>query len=130
MLTRFPHLLPAKDRFRSRALLGLGIAIGAGARRSVLALARDPHLIAFRDAVGRRDDDAIVRRQPGGNLDFVARTLQPKMQEVLGLADRIVVIFEGQIVAEFEAGQVDEQGLGLAMVGSGRGASTGEGDGR
>ena len=42
-----------------------------------------------------------------------------EMQEVLSLADRIVVIFEGEIVAEFEGGRVDEQGLGMAMVGSG-----------
>ena len=26
----------------------------------------------------------VVPFPPGGNLDFVARTLQPKMQEVLG----------------------------------------------
>jgi simple sugar transport system ATP-binding protein len=45
-----------------------------------------------------------------------------EMQEVLSLADRIVVIFEGEIVAEFEGGQVGEQELGLAMVGSGEGA--------
>lgn len=50
-----------------------------------------------------------------------------EMQEVLGLADRIVVIFEGAIVAEFEGGSVDEQTLGLAMVGTSVRSDLGEG---
>lgn len=41
-----------------------------------------------------------------------------EMDEVLSLADRIVVIFEGEIVGEYLSGEVDENGLGLAMTGS------------
>lgn len=40
------------------------------------------------------------------------------LEEILTLADRIVVLFEGRIVATFERGQCDLQSLGLAMGGA------------
>jgi simple sugar transport system ATP-binding protein len=42
-----------------------------------------------------------------------------ELDEVLSLADRILVIFEGRIVAEFPPG-VSEEELGIAMTGGGR----------
>jgi simple sugar transport system ATP-binding protein len=83
-----------------------------------------------------RDPKLLIAAQPTrgvdiGAIEFIHKVIVEErdagkavllvsleMQEVLGLADRIVVIFEGQIVAEFHAGEVDERRLGLAMVGS------------
>jgi simple sugar transport system ATP-binding protein len=84
-----------------------------------------------------RDPKLMIAAQPTrgvdiGAIEFIHKQLVAErdagkavllvsleMEEVLGLADRIVVIFEGEIVAEFDAGDVDEQRLGLAMVGTG-----------
>jgi general nucleoside transport system ATP-binding protein len=41
-----------------------------------------------------------------------------ELEEVLSLADRILVIFEGRIVAEFAPG-IDRERLGEAMLGVG-----------
>ncbi|MCW2955791.1 MAG: sugar transporter ATP-binding protein [Thermoleophilia bacterium] len=85
----------------------------------------------------QRDPKLLIAAQPTrgvdiGAIEFIHKRLVEErdagtavllvsleMQEVLSLADRIVVIFEGQIVAEFEGGRVDERGLGMAMIGSG-----------
>jgi simple sugar transport system ATP-binding protein len=45
------------------------------------------------------------------------------LSEILDLADRILVLFEGQVQAEFRRGEVDEETIGLAMTGSWRRAS-------
>ena len=42
-----------------------------------------------------------------------------ELEEVLSLADRILVIYEGEIVAEYGAGEVDEETLGFRMTGGG-----------
>jgi simple sugar transport system ATP-binding protein len=85
----------------------------------------------------QRDPKLLIAAQPTrgvdiGAIEFIHKRLVEErdagtavllvsleMQEVLSLADRIVVIFEGEIVAEFEGGTVDEQRLGMAMIGSG-----------
>jgi simple sugar transport system ATP-binding protein len=41
------------------------------------------------------------------------------LEEILSLADRILVMYEGQIVGEFTPG-VSEEELGVAMTGGGR----------
>ncbi len=84
----------------------------------------------------QRDPTFLIAAQPTrgvdiGAIEFIHKRIVEErdagkgvllvsleMEEVLGLADRIIVIFEGQIVAEFLAGEADEQTLGLAMVGS------------
>ncbi len=43
-----------------------------------------------------------------------------EMDEVLSLSDRILVMFEGEIVASFKQGEVTAQELGLYMVGAKR----------
>ena len=40
-----------------------------------------------------------------------------ELDEILGLADRILVIYEGRIVLERAPGTTDEHELGLAMTG-------------
>ncbi|MFI3177531.1 MAG: ABC transporter ATP-binding protein [Eubacteriales bacterium] len=41
-----------------------------------------------------------------------------ELEEVLSLSDRILVMYEGEIVADLETDQVDSQELGLYMLGS------------
>ena len=43
-----------------------------------------------------------------------------ELDEILGLADRIVVMFKGQIVGEFDniEGGADRNAIGLAMAGA------------
>jgi ABC-type uncharacterized transport system ATPase subunit len=45
-----------------------------------------------------------------------------ELEEVLSLADRILVIFEGRIVGEFDP-SATEQELGIAMTGGAREAA-------
>ncbi len=57
----------------------------------------------------------IVRaRDEGGGVLLVSSELD----EILTLSDRILVMFEGRIVAEFRRGQVTERELGLKMGGA------------
>jgi ABC-type uncharacterized transport system ATPase subunit len=46
------------------------------------------------------------------------------LDELLALSDRLLVLYEGRLVGEFEAGSVDEQTLGLLM-GTGRAPGAG-----
>jgi general nucleoside transport system ATP-binding protein len=81
-----------------------------------------------------RDPRALIAAQPTRGLDvgaieFVHRRLVEErdegravllvsleLDEVLSLSDRILVIYEGQIVAEYGP-DVSEQELGIAMTG-------------
>jgi simple sugar transport system ATP-binding protein len=87
-----------------------------------------------------RDPAVLVASQPTRGLDvgaieYVHRRLiaerdegraillvSLELEEVLSLADRILVIFEGRIVAEFPAG-ADRDALGETMLGGGRARS-------
>lgn len=41
-----------------------------------------------------------------------------ELTEILDLCDRILVMYEGEIVGEFEAGEATPERLGLLMTGS------------
>ncbi len=82
-----------------------------------------------------RDLDVLVLAQPTrgldvGSIEFVHRRVvaardagagvvlvSSELDEVLGLADRIVVMYRGRVVGEFPAGTSADE-LGLAMAGS------------
>ena len=84
-----------------------------------------------------RDPQVLVAAQPTRGLDvgaieFVHRRLVEQrdagkavllisleLEEVLSLADRILVVYEGRIVGEFDP-SVTEEELGIAMTGGGR----------
>ena len=85
-----------------------------------------------------RDPQLLVAGQPTRGLDvgaieFVHRQIlsersrgkavllvSMELEEVMSLSDRILVMYEGRIVAEFAAGEADEQTLGYHMTGGGR----------
>jgi simple sugar transport system ATP-binding protein len=57
----------------------------------------------------------IIRaRDEGAGVLLVSSELD----EILTLSDRILVMFEGRIVAEFRRGEVTERELGLKMGGA------------
>jgi ABC-type uncharacterized transport system ATPase subunit len=84
-----------------------------------------------------RDPSVLVAAQPTRGLDvgaieFVHRRLVEQrdagkavllvsleLEEILSLSDRILVLYEGRIVAEFPP-EVSEEELGIAMLGGGR----------
>ena len=43
-----------------------------------------------------------------------------ELEEIMSLSDRILVMFEGRIVAEFVGGTVTEEELGYYMTGGGK----------
>ncbi|MCW2923864.1 MAG: transporter ATP-binding protein [Thermoleophilia bacterium] len=112
---------------------------GIGSRAGSLSGGNQQKLVIAREI--QRDPKLLIAAQPTrgvdiGAIEFIHRRLVEErdagtavllvsleMSEVLSLSDRIVVIFEGEIVAEFEGGRVDEQRLGMAMIGSGDGHS-------
>lgn len=83
-----------------------------------------------------RPTDLIVAVQPTRGLDvgaveYIHRQLiglrdegkailvfSPELEEVFGIADRILVMFEGNIVADLDPKKTDENELGLYMSGS------------
>ena len=62
----------------------------------------------------------ITERDEGRAILLVSLELE----EVLSLSDRILVIYEGAVVAEFAAGAADREALGQAMLGVGRAVKT------
>ena len=90
-----------------------------------------------------RDPEVLVAAQPTRGLDvgaieFVHRQIlserergkaillvSMELEEVMSLSDRILVMYEGQIVAEFESGTVTEERLGYFMTGGGKGERAG-----
>ena len=48
-----------------------------------------------------------------------------ELDEIMGLSDRILVMFGGAVAGEFPAGRATEQELGLLMAGAGTAAGTG-----
>ena len=100
----------------------------SGGNQQKLVLARE---------VGR-DPELLIAAQPTRGLDvgaieFVHKRILAErdagkavllvsleLEEVLALADRIIVVYEGTFVAEFPSGDVDAETLGVFMTGGGR----------
>jgi simple sugar transport system ATP-binding protein len=137
-IVRFGIIDQAASAERAQMLVDMyDVRTGAGisTRAGSMSGGNQQKLVIAREI--QRDPKLLIAAQPTrgvdiGAIEFIHRRLVEErdagtavllvsleMQEVLSLADRIVVIFEGEIVAEFEGGTVDEQRLGLAMVGSG-----------
>jgi simple sugar transport system ATP-binding protein len=85
-----------------------------------------------------RDTRLVIAAQPTrgldvGSIEYIHRRLvearaegdgvfivSSELDEIMGLSDRILVMFKGRIVAEFDAtkGPVDKAAVGLAMAGA------------
>lgn len=116
LMTRFDVRAPSPDT-PARSL--------SGGNQQKLIIARELH----------REPDALLAVQPTRGLDvgaieFVHKQLVRErdqgrgvllisfdLDEILDLSDRILVLFQGQIVGEFLSGQVSRTELGLRMGG-------------
>jgi len=96
---------------------------GGNQQKVVVAreLGRDPELLIAGQPTRGLDVGAIefVHRQILGERERRKGILLVSMEleEVMSLSDRILVIYGGRIVAEFEGGKVDAETLGRYMTG-------------
>ncbi len=111
---------------RTPSIRVLGGALSGGNQQKlVLAreLGRDPKLLIAAQPTRGLDVGAIefvhqqilAERDSGKGVLLVSLELE----EVQGLADRILVVYEGRIVKEFAAGEASDEDLGLYMTGGG-----------
>jgi general nucleoside transport system ATP-binding protein len=135
--SRFGWLQPRRILSWARRLLQEFDVRGGGptARASALSGGNQQKVVVAREV--ERDPRLLIAAQPTRGLDvgaieFVHRRLVQErdegraillvsleLEEVLSLADRILVIYEGRIVGEFDPSASDEE-LGIAMTGAGR----------
>jgi general nucleoside transport system ATP-binding protein len=132
--SRFGWLFPNRLVRRARRVLKEFDVRGGGPQTPALALSggNQQKVVIAREIDG--DPRVLVSAQPTRGLDvgaieFVHRRLVEErdegravllvsleLDEILSLSDRILVIYEGQIVAEFGPDASDEE-LGVAMTG-------------
>ncbi|HVD66968.1 MAG TPA: ABC transporter ATP-binding protein [Gaiellaceae bacterium] len=135
--SKYGWLFPKRLIVRARALLKEFDVRGGGpaTRAGALSGGNQQKVIVAREV--SRDPRVLVAAQPTRGLDvgaieFVHRRLVEErdegraillvsfeLDEVLSLSDRILVIYEGQIVAEYSP-DVSEEEIGFAMVGGKR----------
>jgi simple sugar transport system ATP-binding protein len=129
-------LFPRRMIARARKLLGEFDVRGGNpqTRASALSGGNQQKVVIAREVAG--DPDVLIAAQPTRGLDvgaieYVHRRLVQvrdegkavllvslELDEIRALADRIVVIYEGRIVGEYEP-DVPEEELGMAMTGGG-----------
>jgi simple sugar transport system ATP-binding protein len=132
--SRLGWLFPSRIVRRARELLQRFDVRGGGAetRASALSGGNQQKVVLAREIA--RDPSILLAAQPTRGLDvgaieFVHRQLVEardrgkgvllvslELEEILSLSDRILVVYEGAIVAEY-APNVSEEELGIAMIG-------------
>ncbi len=135
--SKWGWLYPRRLATRAARLLKEFDVRGGGpqTRASSLSGGNQQKVIVAREV--SRDPRVLIAAQPTRGLDvgaieFVHRRLieernegraillvSLELDEILSLSDRILVIYEGEIVAEFAPG-VSEEEVGVAMTGGGR----------
>jgi general nucleoside transport system ATP-binding protein len=138
--SKYGWLFPGRLIARARTLLKEFDVRGGGpeTRAAALSGGNQQKVIVAREV--SRDPSVLVAAQPTRGLDvgaieFVHRRLVDErdegraillvsfeLDEVLSLSDRILVIYEGKLVAEYSP-DVSEEEIGLAMVGGTRKAT-------
>jgi general nucleoside transport system ATP-binding protein len=135
--SRWGWLFPRRMVARARRLLTEFDVRGGGPQTPASSLSggNQQKVVVAREVA--RNPRVLVAAQPTRGLDvgaieFVHRRLVEErdenraillvsfeLDEILSLSDRILVIYEGEIVAEFSP-DVSEEEIGIAMVGGGR----------
>jgi ABC-type uncharacterized transport system ATPase subunit len=99
---------------------------GGNQQKLVLAreLGRNPDLLVASQPTRGLDVGAIEfvhsRILAERDADKAILLVSMELEEIMSLSDRILVMFEGRVVAEFEGGAVTGEELGLYMTGGGR----------
>jgi simple sugar transport system ATP-binding protein len=135
--SRFGWLFPRRLIARARALIREFDVRGGGpsTRAAALSGGNQQKVVIAREV--HRDPRVLLAAQPTRGLDigaveFVHRRLVEErdegravllisleLEEILSLSDRILVMYEGEIVAEYGPDASEEE-LGLAMTGGAR----------
>lgn len=103
-----------------------GSLSGGNQQKAVLAreFARDPKLLIASQPTRGLDVGAIEfihNRIMDAKKNMKAVLLVSlELSEIMNLSDRILVIYEGKIIAEFEGGKATDSEIGLMMAGGGR----------
>jgi simple sugar transport system ATP-binding protein len=133
-IARFGWLFPRRMVDRARTLIREFDVRGGGpsTRAGGLSGGNQQKLVAAREIA--RDPKVLVAAQPTRGLDvgaieYLHRRLiterdegraillvSLELDEILSLSDRILVVFEGEIVGE-HSGEVSEEAIGLEMLG-------------
>jgi len=118
------------ERFDIRARPDDSVATlsGGNVQKVLLArvLSRDPRLLVVSQPTRGLDVGAteyvrsqlLAARQRGAAVLLVSEDLD----ELLALADRLVVLYEGRIVGQMAAAEADVEHMGMLMAGRGRAA--------
>jgi ABC-type uncharacterized transport system ATPase subunit len=113
------------ERFAIKARPGdpVGTLSGGNIQKVLLArvLARGPKVLVVAQPTQGLDVGAteyvrsqlLAQRAAGAAVLLISEELE----ELLALADRLVVMYEGELVGRFDAGDVDVEQLGLLMAG-------------
>jgi len=121
------HCARLMEQFDVRPRLpGLRSANFSGGNQQKLVLAREiartPKVLLVGQPTRGVDIGAIefihrelIKSRDGGCAVLVVSV---ELEEILSLADRVLVMFAGKIVGEIEAGRADERILGLMMAGA------------
>jgi general nucleoside transport system ATP-binding protein len=135
--SRWGWLFPRRMVARAKKLLMEFDVRGGGPQTLAVSLSggNQQKVVVAREVA--RNPRVLVAAQPTRGLDvgaieFVHRRLVEErdenraillvsfeLEEILSLSDRILVIYEGEIVAEFSP-DVSEEEIGIAMIGGGR----------
>jgi general nucleoside transport system ATP-binding protein len=101
----------------------LGTLSGGNVQKVLLArvLSRDPQVIVVSQPTRGLDvgateyvrSELLARRAAGSAILLVSEDLD----ELLGLADRLIVLYEGRVVGEMRAAEADPERLGMLMAG-------------
>ena len=135
LIARARELLAGVRRPRRRPEDARRALSGGNQQKVVVAreVARDPRVLIAAQPTRGLDVGAIefVHRRLVEERDEGRAVLLVSLEldEVLSLSDRILVIYEGEIVGEY-APDVTEEELGIAMTGGRRGQGGGVSDGR
>lgn len=122
-IRRHANELIERFTIKARADDAIATLSGGNMQKVLLArtLARDPVALVVSQPTRGLDVGAtefvhtqlLARRAAGAGILLVSEDLE----ELLALADRIVVIYEGQLVGEMPAATADVERLGLLMAG-------------
>jgi len=133
-IARFGWLFPSRMVARAKTLISEFDVRGGGpfTRAGGLSGGNQQKVVAAREIA--RDPSVLIAAQPTRGLDvgaieYLHRRLVAErdegraillvsleLEEILSLADRILVVYEGEIVGE-HAGEVSEDEIGLEMLG-------------
>jgi ABC-type uncharacterized transport system ATPase subunit len=134
-LAHGPWLDPAAMRARAQILIERFAIRGANDQTPAAALSGGnlQKLVVAREL--SHDAPVLIAEQPTRGVDIGATAfihgelvaerakghavllVSAELSEILALSDRILVMFEGRIIAELPAGAADEERLGLLMAG-------------